>query len=70
MTIDHALLRGVKAGLESVLFNGMEISGPEGYEHCKVLLSEPEHIIMRREELQKRRDRLVNGRKELLQAFE
>jgi hypothetical protein len=70
MTIDHALVRGMKVGLESVLFNGVNISGPGGYERCKVLLGEPEDIIARREELQKRRERLVNGRRELLQAFE
>jgi Dynamin GTPase effector domain len=70
MTIDHALVRGMKVGLESVLFNGVDISGPGGYERCKVLLGEPEDIIARREEMQKRRERLVNGRRELLQAFE
>jgi hypothetical protein len=70
MTVDHALLRGVKVNLESVLFKGVDISGPGGYDHCKELLSEPEDIVARRDELQKRRNRLVNGRDELMQAFE
>jgi hypothetical protein len=70
MTIDHALLRGVKLNLQSVLFKGMDIGGPSGYRRCKELLSEPEDIVGRRNDLQKRRSRLVNGRDELLQAFE
>ncbi len=70
MTLDCALLRGLKVGLESALFNGMHVSGPGGYERCRFLLSEPEEIVARRDALQKKRDRLVKGREELLQAFE
>jgi hypothetical protein len=72
MTIDHALLRGVKVDLMPVLFKGVDISGPGGYasDRCKELLSEPEDIVSHRNELQRRRDRLMNGRGELLQAFE
>lgn len=69
MAIDRTMVRGLKVGLESVLFNGMEISGPGGYERCRLLLSEPEGIIARRTELQKRRDRLGRAKEELLQAF-
>ncbi|KAI9431841.1 hypothetical protein F5148DRAFT_1155063 [Russula earlei] len=70
MTIDRTLLRGLKVGLESALFTGMDISGPGGYERCKLLLSEPEHIVMRRAELQNKRDRLGRAKEELLHAFE
>jgi len=70
MTIDHALLCGLKVNLESVLFKGVDISGSRGYDHCKELLSEPEDIVARRDELQKRRSRLMIGRDELMQAFE
>ncbi|KAI9452815.1 P-loop containing nucleoside triphosphate hydrolase protein [Russula earlei] len=70
MTIDRSLLRGLKVGLESALFTGMDISGPGGYERCKLLLSEPEHIVMRRAELQNKRDRLGRAKEELLHAFE
>lgn len=70
MTIDHALCCGLKVNLEAVLFKGVDISGSGGYDHCKELLSEPEDIVARRDELQKRRSRLVNGRDELMQAFE
>ncbi|KAF8504672.1 P-loop containing nucleoside triphosphate hydrolase protein [Russula emetica] len=69
MAIDRTMVRGLKVGLESALFNGMDISGPGGYERCRLLLSEPEGIVARRTELQKRRDRLGRAKEELLQAF-
>jgi Dynamin GTPase effector domain len=69
MSIDRTLLRGIKIGLEAALFNGLAISGPEGYERCKSLLNEPEDIGERRTELQKRRERLWKAKEELLQAF-
>ncbi len=69
MTIDRTMVRGLKFGLESALFNGMEISGQEGYERGRLLLSEPGGIVARRTELQKRRDRLGRAKEELLQAF-
>jgi len=70
MTIDRALLRGVKVGLESVLFNDLDISGSEGHNRCRLLLSESEDVFARRNELQKKCDRLAKGKEELLQAFE
>jgi hypothetical protein len=69
MAIDRTMVRGLKVGLESALFNGMEISGAGGHERCRLLLSEPEGIVARRTELQKRRDRLWRAKEELLQAF-
>jgi len=70
MAIDRTLLRGLITGLESALFTGMDISGPEGYERCRVLLSEPPDIVTRRTELQNKRDRLGKAKEELLHAFE
>ena len=58
MILDCALLRGVKVGLEPVLFlfNGMHISVPGWYEYCRFLLNEPpEDIVARRDALQKKR---------------
>jgi len=70
MSIDRTLLRGLMTGLESALFTGMDISGPEGHERCRSLLSEPPDIVIRRTELQNRRDRLGKAKEELLHAFE
>lgn len=69
MGIDRTLLRGVTVGLEEVLFSGLAINGPRGYERCRILLSEPEDIVERRGELQKRRQRLLLAKEELIEAF-
>ncbi|KAF8270214.1 P-loop containing nucleoside triphosphate hydrolase protein [Lactarius quietus] len=69
MSIDRALVRGLILGLETALFHGLSINGPEGYERCRRLLSEPEDIVERRSELEKRRQRLLSARKELVEAF-
>jgi hypothetical protein len=70
MSIDRTLLRGIRTDLESALFTGMNINGPEGYERCRLLLSEPPDIVVRRTELQNKRDRLGKAKEELLNAFE
>ncbi len=69
MSIDRALVRGLIADLEGVLFHGLSINGPEGHERCRRLLSEPDDIVERRSELEKRRQRLLSARKELVEAF-
>jgi hypothetical protein len=69
MGIDRTMLRGMTAGLKGVLLKGLAISAPDGYQRCKTLLSEPEDIVERRNELQKRRQRLTSARKELVDAF-
>ena len=61
MEIDRTLLRA--------LFSGLAINGPKGYERCMVLLSEPEDIIERRSELQKRPKCLLFAKAELIEAF-
>ncbi|KAI9441577.1 P-loop containing nucleoside triphosphate hydrolase protein [Lactarius indigo] len=69
MSIDRALVRGLTHDLEKALFSGLSINGPGGYERCRKLLSEPEDIVERRSELEKRRQRLLSARKELVEAF-
>ncbi|KAH9007584.1 P-loop containing nucleoside triphosphate hydrolase protein [Lactarius deliciosus] len=69
MSIDRALVRGLTHDLEKTLFSGLSINGPGGYERCRMLLSEPEDIVERRSELEKRRQRLLSARKELVEAF-
>jgi hypothetical protein len=70
MSIDRALVRGLSPRLEEVLFRGLSINGPGGYDRCRRLLSESEDIVERRSELEKRRERLLSARKELVEAFE
>jgi hypothetical protein len=69
MGIDRTLVRGVTPDLEGVLFSGLAINGPGGYERCKVLLSEPEGIAELRSELAKRQQRLLLAKEELVEVF-
>jgi Dynamin GTPase effector domain len=69
MGIDRTMLRGMTVGLEAALLRGLIISGPDGHERCRTLLSEPEDMVERRSELQKRLQRLMSARKELVDAF-
>jgi len=69
MGIDRTLLRGVTVGLEEALHKGLGISGSGGFERCQTLLSEPEDIVERRSELQKRRQRLLSAKEEFVEAF-
>lgn len=69
MAIDEALVRGITTDLETVLFNGLRVNGPNGYANCKRLLQEPTDTSERRNEYQKRRERLQLARQELLEVF-
>ena len=70
MSIDRTLLRGVTVGLGTTLLEGLAINGPEAFERCRRLLSEPEDIVERRSELEKRRQRLLLAQKEFVELFE
>lgn len=64
------MLQGVTAELETILLDGLVINGASGYERCRRLLSEPEDIVERRSELEKRRQRLLSAQKEFIELFE
>ncbi len=65
MCIDRTLLRGVTTDLAMVLFNGLGIDGPGGYERCRRLLSEPEDVIEQRNGLENRKKRLLSAQQEI-----
>ena len=69
MGIDRTLVRGMTQGLEGVLFSGLAINGPGAFERCRMLLSEPEDTVRRRNELERRRQRLLSAREELIDVF-
>jgi hypothetical protein len=69
MGIDRTLVRGVTVGLERVLLSGLGINGERAFERCKMLLSEPEDIVERRNELEKRKQRLLSAKEELIEVF-
>ena len=63
ITIDRTLLRGVKVGLESGLFNGLDITESEGYKRFRLFLSEPEDVFARRNKLQKKYNRMAKAKR-------
>ncbi|EIN06635.1 hypothetical protein PUNSTDRAFT_115166 [Punctularia strigosozonata HHB-11173 SS5] len=67
LAVDHGLVRGLERGLQKVLFDGLGVGGPEGFKNCKMLLQEPPLTATRREELSKRRERLLLAKKELIE---
>lgn len=66
LAIDHELVLGTERDIEDALYRGLKISGPDGMQICKDFLQEPPNISARREELQKKLDRLNTARMELM----
>ncbi len=71
MAIDHELILGLHQdrGLEKVLLKGLGVTGPDGHQRCKEFLQEPPHLVTRRDELQKKLERLDSAKKELLDLW-
>ena len=66
LAIDHEFVFGINRDLETALYTGLGLSGENGYKIARDLLQEPSNISARREELQKKLDRLNTARTELL----
>ena len=71
MTIDQELLRGLdwNRGVRTVLVEGLEVTGPDGFERSSQFLQEPPDIQSRREDLLKRLERLRKAKRELQSLF-
>lgn len=71
MTIDQELLRGLdwNRGLRTVLVDELEITGPDSAERANQFLQEPPDVQSRREDLQKRLERLRKAKRELQSLF-
>lgn len=71
MAIDHELVLGLDKGgaLESVLLKGLGVTGPDGQRRCREFLQEPPNVVTRRQELQKRWERLDTAKKELMDIW-
>jgi hypothetical protein len=67
MMIDQELLRGLDwdRGLNSALTKGLGITGPGSLDKAKEYLQEPPEVKSRRENLLKRRERLLSAKREL-----
>ncbi|KAI0077225.1 hypothetical protein K474DRAFT_1596469 [Panus rudis PR-1116 ss-1] len=71
MAIDYELVLGLDRdrALENALMRGLGITGPDGFKHAREYLQEPPNIVSRREELQKKRERLISAQQELLNLW-
>jgi hypothetical protein len=66
LAIDHELVLGIERDLESVLYTGLDISGPDGRQNCRDWAQEPHNISIRRAALNNQLTRLKRARLQLL----
>lgn len=71
MAIDYELILGINRDrqLERVLRNGLGITGSDTNKRCREFLAEPPHIVSRRRDLLKRRERLESAKRELMDLW-
>ena len=71
MTIDQELLRGLDwdRGIRTALIDGLDITGPDGFERSRQFLQEPPDVESRREDFLKRLERLRLAKRELQSLF-
>ncbi|OBZ65815.1 Interferon-induced GTP-binding protein Mx [Grifola frondosa] len=71
MAIDHELILGLDRdqALEKALRKGLGIGGADAHLRCAEYLKEPGAISKRREELQKKRERLHTAKRQLLELW-
>jgi hypothetical protein len=67
LAIDQELIIGLEEKLLPALYTGLGIFGPNGQQVCKELMQESPQIADRREELDKKLERLHTASRELLQ---
>lgn len=59
-------MRGLERGLTETLYAGLGINGPNGFQICRDLVQESPAVAGRREELNKKWERLNTASQELL----
>lgn len=65
MAIDHEIVLGVQQGINKALQEGLQITGPDGYNRCKGMLEERISIVTIRQETLEKMQRLQAARQEL-----
>ena len=71
MAIDYELILGLNRNrrLEQVLYHGLGITGVDAGKRSREYLAEPPHIVARRKDLLKRRERLESAKRELMDLW-
>ncbi|KAF9234014.1 P-loop containing nucleoside triphosphate hydrolase protein [Melanogaster broomeanus] len=65
MAIDYEIVRGLERDIDKALQEGLQITGPEGYDRCKALLQELSSVASQRHDIQQKLERLQAARYEL-----
>ncbi|KAG9308178.1 P-loop containing nucleoside triphosphate hydrolase protein [Chiua virens] len=65
MAIDHEMVLGIQKGIDKAIQEGLEITGPNGYERCKGMLEERIGVVTARQEILEKMKRLRAARQEL-----
>jgi len=65
MAIDTEIVLGLQRGIDEALREGLQITGPDGYNRCKSMVEEFSNIASARQEVQKKMERLQAARQEL-----
>lgn len=69
IAIDHEIVLGLQNGIDRALQEGLQITGPEGYNRCKSMLEEQISVVTARQEIQEKMQRLQAAREELRQLM-
>ncbi|KAF9222329.1 hypothetical protein BS17DRAFT_881158 [Gyrodon lividus] len=65
IAIDYEIVLGLEKDIDKALQDGLQITGPEGYTRCKTMLQELTSVASRRQDVQKKMERLQAARQEL-----
>lgn len=66
LVVDHDFVRDLGSRVKKALYEGL-IKGDDAYSRCRMFLQERNSDAARREELNTRLNRLLDGRRELMQ---
>ncbi|KIJ08216.1 hypothetical protein PAXINDRAFT_89188 [Paxillus involutus ATCC 200175] len=69
IAIDYEIVLGLEKNMDKALQDGLQITGPEGYSRCRNMLQEFSSVASRRQDVQKKMERLQAARQELKQLM-
>jgi hypothetical protein len=65
IAVDYEIVLGLEKNIAKALEEGLQITGPDGYARCQKMLQELSSIASRRQDVQKKLERLQAARQEL-----
>ncbi|KIJ13510.1 hypothetical protein PAXINDRAFT_80937 [Paxillus involutus ATCC 200175] len=69
IAVDYEIVLGLEKNMDKALQDGLQITGPEGYSRCRNMLQEFSSVASRRQDVQKKMERLQAARQELKQLM-